>query len=295
MAEVKWIKIVTNIFDDEKICYIETLPSGDEMIVIWFKILCLAGRSNSSGLLMMTDRIAYTDQMLSSIFSKDIKTIQLALSVFQNLEMIEMIDNRIYLLNWEKHQNAEKLEKIREQTRLRVSEHRQKQIADSRHNDNSVTEALQDRYSNNDVTQQNKNKNKEEDKDKEKNTLTSVASVIKPPIKSLTSVINEYTTNDGLRETLKDYKDMRLKMSKGFSTNAMKLILNKLSKLSSDDSEKIAIVNQSIENTWKGIFELKTDLPKKNFNNYGRKEIETEEDQLAKQRELVERLTSGNY
>ena len=53
MAEVKWIKIVTNIFDDEKIRYIETLPSGDEMIVIWFKILCLAGRSNSSGLLMI--------------------------------------------------------------------------------------------------------------------------------------------------------------------------------------------------------------------------------------------------
>ena len=110
MAEVKWIKIVTNIFDDEKIRYIETLPSGNEMIVIWFKILCLAGRSNSSGLLMMTDRIAYTDHMLSSIFSKDIKTIQLALSVFQNLEMIEMMDNKIYLLNWEKHQSLDKLE-----------------------------------------------------------------------------------------------------------------------------------------------------------------------------------------
>lgn len=110
MAEVKWIKIVTNIFDDEKIRYIETLPSGNEMIVIWFKILCLAGRSNSSGLLMMTDRIAYTDQMLSSIFGKDIKTIQLALSVFQNLEMIEMMDNKIYLLNWEKHQSLDKLE-----------------------------------------------------------------------------------------------------------------------------------------------------------------------------------------
>ena len=274
MAEVKWIKIVTNIFDDEKIRYIETLPSGDEMIVIWFKILCLAGRSNSSGLLMMTDRIAYTDQMLSSIFSKDIKTIQLALSVFQNLEMIEMIDNRIYLLNWEKHQSAEKLEKIREQTRLRVSEHRQKQIADSRHNDNSVTEALQARYSNNDVTQQNKNKNKnkEEDKDKEKITLTSVASVIKPPIKSFANVINEYTTNDDLRETLKDYKDMRLKMSKGFSTNAMKLILNKLSKLSSDDEAKIAIVNQSIENTWKGLFELKG-KPKKQSNEQSNADI----------------------
>lgn len=110
MADVKWIKIVTNIFDDEKIRYIETLPNGDETIVIWFKILCLAGKSNSSGLLMMTDRIAYTDQMLSSIFNRDIKSIQMALNVFASLDMIEMIDNRIYLTNWEKHQSLEKLQ-----------------------------------------------------------------------------------------------------------------------------------------------------------------------------------------
>ena len=110
MADVKWIKIVTNIFDDEKIRYIETLPNGDETIVIWFKILCLAGKSNSSGLLMMTDRIAYTDQMLSSIFNRDIKSIQMALGVFESLDMIEMMDNRIYLTNWEKHQSLEKLE-----------------------------------------------------------------------------------------------------------------------------------------------------------------------------------------
>ena len=145
MAEVRWIKIVTNIFDDQKISYIETLPSGDEIIVIWFKILCLAGKSNANGLLMMTDRIAYTDQMLSSVFKRDIKTIQYALNVFKNLDMIEIIDDKIYILNWEKHQNAEKLELIREQTRLRVSEHRQKRL---KCNANSVTEALQVRYGN---------------------------------------------------------------------------------------------------------------------------------------------------
>ena len=76
--EVKWIKIVTNIFDDEKVRYIESLPNGDESIVIWFRILCLAGKSNSGGLLMMTDRIAYTDEMLASIFQRDIKSVQLA-------------------------------------------------------------------------------------------------------------------------------------------------------------------------------------------------------------------------
>ena len=31
MAEVKWIKIVTNIFDDEKIRYIEKLPDGNPL------------------------------------------------------------------------------------------------------------------------------------------------------------------------------------------------------------------------------------------------------------------------
>lgn len=145
MSEVKWIKIVTNIFDDEKIRYIETLPSGDEIIVIWFKILCLAGRSNSNGLLMMTDKLAYTDQMLSSIFVRDIKSIQLALGVFESLEMIEMMDNKIYLKNWEKHQNAEKLALIKEQTRIRVAKHREnRQIS----NANSVTQSLQDGYCN---------------------------------------------------------------------------------------------------------------------------------------------------
>ena len=110
MADVKWIKIVTDIFDDEKIKFIETMPNGDALIVIWFKLLCLTGKSNSSGFLMMTNKLAYTDEMLSSIFSRDIKTIQLALKTFEQLEMIEILDNKIYVTNWEKHQTLDKLE-----------------------------------------------------------------------------------------------------------------------------------------------------------------------------------------
>lgn len=128
MADVKWIKIVTDIFDDEKIKYIETLPNGDTTIVIWFRILCLAGKSNSNGSLMMTDRIAYTDEMLASIFKRDIKVIQFAIATFEKLGMVELMDNRLYLTNWEKHQSIDKLEKIRENTRKRVANHRQKQL-----------------------------------------------------------------------------------------------------------------------------------------------------------------------
>lgn len=127
MSEVKWIKIVTDIFDDEKIRYIETMPNGDTTIVLWFRILCLAGRSNRDGLLMMTDKIHYTDEMLAAIFNRDIKTVQLALQVFENLGMIEITNNSsIVIANWNKHQNVDGMERIREQNRIRNIEYRER-------------------------------------------------------------------------------------------------------------------------------------------------------------------------
>ena len=49
MADVKWIKIATGIFDNRKIKQIETLPDKDAILVIWFKLLCLAGNLNDNG------------------------------------------------------------------------------------------------------------------------------------------------------------------------------------------------------------------------------------------------------
>ena len=50
MANVKWIKIDVNIFDNRKIRQIESMPDGDSLLVIWFKLLCLAGNVNDGGL-----------------------------------------------------------------------------------------------------------------------------------------------------------------------------------------------------------------------------------------------------
>lgn len=135
MEEVKWIKVVTDIFDDEKVKFIENMPNGDKILVIWFKILCLAGKSNSKGLLMMTDRIPYSEDMLASVFNKNIKTVQLAIKTFIDLGMLESIEGKIYILNWEKHQNIEKLERIREQTKTRVANHRAKHLSSIACND----------------------------------------------------------------------------------------------------------------------------------------------------------------
>lgn len=127
MADVKWIKIVTDIFDDEKILLIESMPEKDSLIVIWFKLLCMAGKQNNGGVFMLNDKIAYTDEMLATIFRRPINTVRLALQTFENFGMIEVVNNAFTIPNWEKHQNLDQMERLKEQNRLRVARHREKQ------------------------------------------------------------------------------------------------------------------------------------------------------------------------
>lgn len=127
MADVKWIKVATDIFDNRKIRQIETMPEGDAIIVIWFKLLCLSGSVNDNGNIYLTEEVPYTEQMLSVQFNRPLTTVQLALRVLEQFKMIEIVDDILMISNWEKYQSIEKLEKIREQTRKRVQKHREKQ------------------------------------------------------------------------------------------------------------------------------------------------------------------------
>ena len=50
---------------------------------------------------------------------------------------------------------------------------------------------------------------------------------------------------------------MRSFIKSPVTAHGLKLLLNKLTKISRNDAEKIAIVNNSIENNWKGFYGLK--------------------------------------
>lgn len=128
MGDVKWIKLLTEMFDDEKIKLIEAIPEADMILVIWIKLLTLAGKKNMNGYIFLTENIPYTDEMLSTLFDRPLNTIRLALGTFKNFGMIHYSENgRIKISNWEKHQNIVGLDKIREQGRLRQEKFREKQ------------------------------------------------------------------------------------------------------------------------------------------------------------------------
>ena len=127
MNGLKWIKICSDIFDDEKILMIESLPNADNIIVIWFKLLCLAGKSNNSGVFLMNDKIAYSDEMLAAIFRRDIKIVRMALKTFQDFEMIEIINDTVTIPNWSKYQTLDAYEKKKERDRIYQQNRRKKQ------------------------------------------------------------------------------------------------------------------------------------------------------------------------
>ncbi|MED2763462.1 phage replisome organizer N-terminal domain-containing protein [Bacillus thuringiensis] len=114
MSEIKWIKLSVDIFSDEKIKMIETLPDGDGLLICWFKLLVLTGKTNDNGHVYFMKDFPYTDEMLAKIFDRPVNLIRAALDVFVKFKMIQIDEcQHIIISNWEKHQNVEGMEQVK--------------------------------------------------------------------------------------------------------------------------------------------------------------------------------------
>lgn len=168
MADVKWIKITTDIFDDEKILLIESMPSADSIIVIWFKLLAFAGKQNNDGVFLMSHRIAYTDEMLATIFRRDVNTVRLALNTFQQFGMIEIVEGVITIPNWNKHQTLDAYEKKKERDRLYQAQRRAAQKALIEKSSDKSPDESPDESADVAISDKDKDKDKDIDNKREK-------------------------------------------------------------------------------------------------------------------------------
>lgn len=139
MADVKWIKIVVDIFDNRKIRQIEAMPEGDSILVIWFKLICLAGSTNDNGMIYFTPDIPYTEEMLATQFNRPLQTVRLAMNTFQAFGMIEIVDNFLCLPSWAKYQSTDKLEQMRSKNAERQARFKAKKRAELAAGNASVT------------------------------------------------------------------------------------------------------------------------------------------------------------
>src|SRR5690554_4175833 len=173
------------------------MPEGKSIIVIWFHILCLAGKINDGGFVYFTKDIPFTDEMLAVEFDEDLKVIRLALETFRQFRMLEIVEDFLLVSNWEKYQSADKLKKIREKTRLRVAKHREKQKQIAMEKDSNVTVTLRNAIDKDKEKEESKTKNRE---DKSSMSVETDSAVIKAPIINFEKIKNYWNEKSKLKE-----------------------------------------------------------------------------------------------
>ena len=232
MAEIKWIKITTDMFDNRKIRHLRRLPEGNSIVLIWVMLLTMAGRCNSSGMIFLTENIPYTPKMLADELDFEENTVKLALSALEQLNMIVTDNGFFSIAGWDEYQNIEGMEKIREQNRIRQAKFKAKQ------------KALPDNVSSNVTITEGNATDKEEDKEKEKKKKKE---------------IKTYSDDADLNRSILAFMEFRKSIKKPMTDHAVDLLISKLNGMTSYIPEQIEIINQSIVNGWQGVFPLKNE------------------------------------
>lgn len=118
MRERRYVKFRVDMLSDTKSKIIDTKPERDLIHYIWMGLVLLAGRVNLEGDLYMSRNIPHTIETLSIEFNRSEEQIKLALEVFIELEMLELINGKIYRVkNFAKHQNIKVDEKVKSENK----------------------------------------------------------------------------------------------------------------------------------------------------------------------------------
>lgn len=244
MADVKWIKITTDIFDDEKILLIESLPDSYAIITCWFKLLCLAGKQNNSGVFLM-GRIAYTDKMLATIFRMKETTVTMALKTFEEFGMVEIVDGVITIPNWGKHQNLDQLESKKEYMRNYMKEYREKQKA--------ITAGKSSGKANGkaNVSEAEGEEEKDIDKDKEgdKKRVRETTNTI------FTRLLPDYIFSDYLQSKISEWIRYKTERKEPYKEQGLKALLSRIETNAKQYGDRAVcdLIDECMANGWKGI------------------------------------------
>ena len=267
MADKKyyWLKLKKDFFKRHDIQIIENMPNGKDYVLFYLKLLVESVDHN--GGLRFNETIPYNEQMLATITNTNIDTVSKAMELFRSLGMVEILDDQTIYMNevskmlgaetyW-----AEKKREQRQKAKLNLSE--TPQIGHCPSEVQTVQAMSKVEIEKEIDIELDKDIEKEKDKKKKK----------KPANADFTSLISSYTSNENLIETLNAFVEMRISIKAKPTERAMKMLLNKLDKMTQSEDEKILILENSIMNNWKDVYELKNQqrgsLNAQSFRNNG--------------------------
>jgi len=247
MADVKWVKITTDMFDNRKIKHLRKLPDGNNIVLIWVMLLTMAGRCNAGGMIFLTENIPYTPKMLADELGFEENTVKLALQALEQFNMVVTDQGYFSIAGWNEYQNIEGMEKIREQNRKRVAAHRKRQKA--------LAEGVSACNVTDNVTvTQCHATDKEEERDKEKEKKKK-KSVKESPHTLLQRLIPDYTMTDDLKAKMAEWIAYKTERKEGYKETGLKSLLRQVENKAMEYGEPalIDLIDLCMASGWKGI------------------------------------------
>lgn len=124
---LSFIKLDINILSDTKIKLIRSMKNGDSIMVLWVGLLCLAMKSSNPGMIEMGDGIPFTYEILSTELGINVKIIKTGMEIFKKYKMIEEFnDGEIFITNFNKHQEVDKIISSKEKSKISSRAYREK-------------------------------------------------------------------------------------------------------------------------------------------------------------------------
>lgn len=92
-----WLKLKKDFFKRHDIQIIESMPNGKDYVLFYLKLLCES--IDHEGNLRFSETIPYNEQMLATITNTNIDIVRNAISMFEQLGMIEIMSDGTYFMN----------------------------------------------------------------------------------------------------------------------------------------------------------------------------------------------------
>lgn len=264
MAETKkyyWIKLNTNFFSKEQIDFLMSQNNGSEYVVL-YQMLCLNTANNDGELTSKIGEmiVPYSVEKIvrdTKYFKDD--TVIVALELFKKLGLIyEESNNILRISNFDEMVGSES--KWAEKKRLYREKQKQLQLGQQEDN---VRQEIEYR----DKSKENRDKEKDKEIEKDKKI---------------------YFDNENLNSIFEEFLQVRKKLKAVNSDRAIKTLINKLNKY--NDDIKYQMIEKSIVNSWKDVYELKEEKTYQTNKGYTRQEVvpswlgkETTEEPMTKE------------
>jgi predicted phage replisome organizer len=260
--DVKWIRMMVGMFDGMSFKKIKRAKIGgesyrDKLTAVWFELMDFAGKCNHDGAFIGTNEIPFTDLSdIATMIDRDDDELELCMAFFLREGMVTIIDDVYSLTNWAMYQNKDGLDRIREQTRLRVAKHRESKKLLGGSVTGSVT-----------VTQSNatdkeididKDIEKEEDKKSNRENTRTLFQRLR----------SEYIFSDSMADKMQEWITYKMGRREAYQEVGMKALLRKVENnaLTYGEQAVCELIDDSMANGWKGImFDKLKEKPKHGY------------------------------